>query len=389
MNPESNWTRLPKLCLGLLVLAMAPRAEAQTTPTVAQVPSNAPPAVPSGMKVTCTPGPATGAMSPSCPVLQWNGYTYWAYSYGDNRNSLGIVAYDSAGKVAAQWEKTGVRYVYAISVDSTAKTVTFAGQADKKVSLSWAELTPPPAAKPFAYCGREVQLKSWKGDYLSRTSQPQGASTSATDASTKWKVECKGDKVLLKSAKGDYLHRPDAAPSVTTWGTGVGNEWTPEYKGDKLMLKSWKGDYLHRPDAAPSVTSWGTGVGNEWSLEPVLCGSNIQLKSWKGDYLSRTSQPQGATTSAADASTRWSVECKGDKVLLKSAKGDYLHRPDAAPSVTTWGTGVGNEWAPEYKGDKLMLKSWKGDYLHRPDAAPSVTSWGTGVGNEWNVEFLP
>ncbi|WP_158623261.1 hypothetical protein [Corallococcus sp. CA053C] len=49
----------------MLVLVAAPRAEAQLTPTAAQVPSNAPPAIPAGTKVTCTPGPGTGAASPT------------------------------------------------------------------------------------------------------------------------------------------------------------------------------------------------------------------------------------------------------------------------------------------------------------------------------------
>lgn len=263
MSRESKSTRLSALSLGLLMFALAPRAEAQTAPTVAQVPSNAPPAVPSGMKVTCTPGPGTGAQSPTCPVLQWNGHTYWAFSYDDNRNSLGIVAYDSAGRVAAQWEKTGVRYVYAISVDPTGKTVTFAGQSDQKTSLAWSELTPP------FFCNRKIQLKSWKGDYLSRAAQAQGVTTAATSPSTTWSVECKGDKVLLKSNKGDYLHRADGKPNATTWTPVGGSEWVAEPKGNKLQLKSWKGDSLHRADGAPNATTWSTGGGNEWSVEFV------------------------------------------------------------------------------------------------------------------------
>ncbi|RKH49302.1 tectonin domain-containing protein [Corallococcus llansteffanensis] len=144
MKTHSKSLSVAALALGLLVLVAAPRAEAQLTPTAMQVPSSTPLAIPAGMKVTCTPGPGTGAASPTCPVLKWHGYTYWAFSYGDNRVAMGIVVYDAAGKVVAQWEKPGARYVYAITVDPIAKNVTFAGQSDAKVVMTWDALFPPP-----------------------------------------------------------------------------------------------------------------------------------------------------------------------------------------------------------------------------------------------------
>ncbi|RKH14112.1 hypothetical protein D7V97_03880 [Corallococcus sp. CA053C] len=78
-------------------------------------------------------------------MIQWGGYTYWAFSYGDNRVSMGIVAYDAAGKVVAQWEKPGARYVYAIAVDPTGRNVILAGQSDAKLTVKWSDLFPPVA----------------------------------------------------------------------------------------------------------------------------------------------------------------------------------------------------------------------------------------------------
>ncbi|WP_224360420.1 hypothetical protein [Hyalangium versicolor] len=92
------------------------------------------------MEVKCIQGPDTLAPATHCPVLKWNGYTYWAFSYVDNRISIGIVAYNSAGEVVAQWEKPGSRYVYAIPVDVMTKTVTFAGQSGAKITVKWSEL---------------------------------------------------------------------------------------------------------------------------------------------------------------------------------------------------------------------------------------------------------
>ncbi|MFY0568720.1 hypothetical protein ACN28E_33540 [Archangium lansingense] len=44
--------------------------------------------------------------------------------------------------------------------------------------------TTAPAA--FPYCGVELQLKSWKGDYLSRTDAAQAVTAAATGTGTVW-----------------------------------------------------------------------------------------------------------------------------------------------------------------------------------------------------------
>jgi hypothetical protein len=91
------------------------------------------------------PGCITGPESPStisatCPVLRWEGYEYWAMSYGDNRSSMAIHAYDSDGDLQNVEERTGARYVYTIDVDETGETVTFRGQVDRTITMTWDEL---------------------------------------------------------------------------------------------------------------------------------------------------------------------------------------------------------------------------------------------------------
>ncbi|MCY1018169.1 hypothetical protein [Pyxidicoccus sp. MSG2] len=252
-------------------------------------------------------------------------------------------------------------------------------------------------AAAFPYCGKSIELKSWKGDSLNRPDTAQGVTSASTGTGIIWAVECVGDKVRLKSSKGDYLHRPDSNQGITTWHTGPGNDWTAEFTSGKLMLKSWKGDYLHRPDSAQGVTTWHTGIGNQWTVVErsgpnpppasafAYCGKSIELKSWKGDSLNRPDTAQGVASASTGAGTLWTAECVGDKVRLKSSKGDYLNRPDSPQGVTTGNTGVGIDWKAESTNGKLMLKSWKGDYLHRPDTAQGVTSWHTGIGNQWTV----
>ncbi|MCP3097977.1 hypothetical protein LZ198_03700 [Myxococcus sp. K15C18031901] len=144
MRACSTSTHLAAMCLGLMTFTASPRAEAQTTPTVVQVPPTPAPVLPAGTKVTCTQGPATGAAAATCPVLRYDGYSYWALSYVDNRVGMAIAAYDASGKLVAQWEKAGARYVYGITVDPANKRVTFAGQSDAKIAVAWDDLVPPP-----------------------------------------------------------------------------------------------------------------------------------------------------------------------------------------------------------------------------------------------------
>jgi len=115
-------------------------------PVVVQIPASASPPVPAGMKVFCTPVPGIREASATCPVLKWKGYTYWAFSYIDDRFAMGIVAYDSAGKAVAQWEKADSHYVWGIFVYESDGMVIFAGQDYSKVAMTLDELAIPDPA---------------------------------------------------------------------------------------------------------------------------------------------------------------------------------------------------------------------------------------------------
>jgi hypothetical protein len=107
---------------------------------VARVRQNPALAVPAGLKVTCLSDPNRLDLTPNCPVVQVHGHTIWPFSFYDNRVSMALVAYDSAGKVVGQWVKDGARYIVDISVDVLTGTLTFRGQANDKVTLAWSEL---------------------------------------------------------------------------------------------------------------------------------------------------------------------------------------------------------------------------------------------------------
>ncbi len=132
--------------LTMLVISVVPCAcsdsttEPEAAPIVELVAATAPSAVPAGLTTVCMRGPDTLESSPTCPVIRWLGRTYWAYSHADNRLAMTLVAYDQAGNVVKQLEKQGARYVWQITVNNSARTVTIAGQASNSISMTWEEL---------------------------------------------------------------------------------------------------------------------------------------------------------------------------------------------------------------------------------------------------------
>jgi hypothetical protein len=89
-------------------------------------------------KVTCLASIEDPPLSSdTCPIVVFNGITYWAFSYFDNRVAMNIVGYDEAGNIVQQTNKNGVRYIYDISIDTTNQVVTFTGQAGNTATMTY------------------------------------------------------------------------------------------------------------------------------------------------------------------------------------------------------------------------------------------------------------
>lgn len=124
-------------------LSFTCREPTLSQPLVRRLSSTSPPAIPSGLKVSCLKGPNTTQPSSTCPVIKWDRYTYWAYSHSDNRSAMTIVAYDAAGNIVKQWYKPGARYVWRIAVDAATEKVTLWGQDNKRIVVTWDQLRLP------------------------------------------------------------------------------------------------------------------------------------------------------------------------------------------------------------------------------------------------------
>jgi len=110
-------------------------ADMSTAPSGAQLPPNA--------RVVCVLSGSSGITSGQCPVVKWGTWTYWAFTANDDTGFL-VTPYDQAGQLAtvAGWPKlaAGPRYLWQITADPAAMTVTFWGQSDATATMSWADL---------------------------------------------------------------------------------------------------------------------------------------------------------------------------------------------------------------------------------------------------------
>ncbi|MFA6247149.1 MAG: hypothetical protein WC615_09410 [Mucilaginibacter sp.] len=107
---------------------------------IKEMPVSAAPFLPAELKTGWTTGPNSHTESKQYLVLLFHDYTYWAFDYKNNDNSIGIVAYNNEGNLVKQWRKPGTRYLWSITLDPRRKTVTFWGQANQTVVMGWDEL---------------------------------------------------------------------------------------------------------------------------------------------------------------------------------------------------------------------------------------------------------
>ncbi|MBP1963885.1 Ig-like domain-containing protein [Paenibacillus aceris] len=98
-------------------------------PTVVYKSSGSAPVL-AGKKFTCT----------NCPVIQWGGLNYWAYSDTDNNLYVYLNGFDANNNLIKSWQISGNRYVTDITVDNIAKTVTLIGQSNVLTTRTWEQL---------------------------------------------------------------------------------------------------------------------------------------------------------------------------------------------------------------------------------------------------------
>ncbi len=129
-------------------------AHAADIPVVRAMATASAPTPPSGSKIACMTGPNSptpDGPSTTCPVIKYNNANFWPFSFVDNRMAINVVGYDYGNNRVSEKELKGPRYIYKVTVDSTAQTVTFWGQNNTKVTIPWSQLLgPAPVVAPMS-----------------------------------------------------------------------------------------------------------------------------------------------------------------------------------------------------------------------------------------------
>ncbi|KAJ7810607.1 hypothetical protein B0H14DRAFT_2862941 [Mycena olivaceomarginata] len=77
------------------------------------------------------------------PVLVIAGYSYWAFSWTDNRVGLAILAYDPNNNLVGRWDMTEARYLFSIVYNSATGSVVFTGQVGNTITIPIIQLLEP------------------------------------------------------------------------------------------------------------------------------------------------------------------------------------------------------------------------------------------------------
>jgi len=112
--------------------------------SVVKVTKSSVPMTPEGLKITTWPD----VSSRTIPVLKWEGETFWAFSFIDNRFAFQIVSFNSFGDIVREWFKPGARYLDEIKINTSTGEVVFVGQSEFTVSLSFEEILTPSTIAP-------------------------------------------------------------------------------------------------------------------------------------------------------------------------------------------------------------------------------------------------
>ena len=67
-------------------------------------------------------------------------FTFWGFSYLDNRQSLAILKCDASNNVVSQTEWKGTRYLWEITLNEAEREATFHGQYSSAATNAWTAL---------------------------------------------------------------------------------------------------------------------------------------------------------------------------------------------------------------------------------------------------------
>ncbi len=342
---------------------------------------------PEGSGRNCVAGPNSHSFA-TCPVLQWGGYTYWAFSYFDNSNAFAIAAYDASGNLLRTWNKPGARYLWQITIDQENRTATFWGQDSYSVTMGWDELVQPPAAASLTTAelaiGTHDITAVYSGDslYGEARSAPLSFAVAkirtSTAAASSNNPSLQGDETQLLAMvsasdgsaptgevdfmKGDELLGTapvvDGAAALDVSDLAAG--WHP-------ILASYKGDELHAPSTSFPLLQIVELRGTETVL---TAGSGSVLRGESVRLTAEVGSPDGGT--AAGFVAFRSGEDELGRIPLSEGQA-ALDVSELPPGLHTFTASYeGNDAYSASESDAVSVEV----IASRPDALPEPPTVG-------------
>lgn len=114
------------------------KAFSEFTPQVEMVNPESVRNIPLGMKLTAIKDDTSRLGE--APTMVIGDFTYYAFSFDDNRMSTALCAYDQQGHLVKQFALAGPRYAYKIDVNNDKQQATIWGQADHQTVISYEDL---------------------------------------------------------------------------------------------------------------------------------------------------------------------------------------------------------------------------------------------------------
>lgn len=141
MRPEFRIATAALVAASIAACSDGPTGTEELAPRRELVAAATAPPAPAGNIALCYTGADGNTVATNCPVLKWNGITYWAFAYVDEgHNSLNLVAYDADEIELNTSERTGTRQLYDITINATDRTVTLLGKDSAPAVVPWSVL---------------------------------------------------------------------------------------------------------------------------------------------------------------------------------------------------------------------------------------------------------
>ncbi|OPH53422.1 hypothetical protein BC351_06045 [Paenibacillus ferrarius] len=242
-------------------------------PIVVNKPAGASPPTQPDLKLTCS----------NCPVIQWGGLSFWAYSFYENTEEIQLIGYDANNQIVKSWKIAGDRYVEGITIDKSARLITFKGQKGNVISRTWDQLENFSAhasiVVPNLTAGAHSITSSYTGDgsHAAQTASPfihtVSKNPTATTLSSNNAVANFGEPITFTAyvgstngsdlpPTGQFTFKANGSvisPPVNIEGNGIATLITASLPVGTLSITAeYSGDANHGASLSTPVTQYVT-----------------------------------------------------------------------------------------------------------------------------------